>query len=125
MNAAATTTSKRKLAGPIRKTKRNSATAKVLRQKVSPSANITVENDTGKQTKEYRCIICSEAFDDSRALGGHFSKAHKGMSAAYNKKMEVRNARTSHRDALFLAKELLKRHGTAKDIKLVKRFYLT
>ena len=78
-----------------------------------------------RATKEYKCSVCSEVFDDSRALGGHFSKAHKGMSAAYNKKMEVRNARTSHRDALYLAKELLKRHGSANYIKQVKRFYLT
>lgn len=33
------------------------------------------------------------------------------MSASYNKKMEVREARTSFRDALHLAKELVRRHG--------------
>ena len=33
------------------------------------------------------------------------------MSDAYNKKMEVRESRTIYRDALHLAKELVKRHG--------------
>ena len=51
------------------------------------------------------------SFDNPRALGGHFSKQHKGMSDAYNKKMEVRESRTIYRDALHLAKELVQRHG--------------
>ena len=60
---------------------------------------------------KYNCKHCSMSFDNPRALGGHFSKQHKGMSDAYNKKMEVRESRTIYRDALHLAKELVQRHG--------------
>lgn len=38
---------------------------------------------------------------------------HKGMSKAYNKKIEVREARKALRDALHLAKELVVRCGAA------------
>ena len=69
------------------------------------------------------CKHCGASFESFRSLGGHASKWHKGMSAYYNRMIEVREARTSFRDALHLAKELVDRHGAAD--KQVKRSNFT
>ena len=78
----------------------------------SKAASQGTEATRWTQSK-YSCKHCSMSFDNPRALGGHFSKQHKGLSDAYNKKMEVRESRTIYRDALHLAKELVQRHGRA------------
>ena len=48
------------------------------------------------------CRTCGLTFRNGVALGGHVSKAHPGGSPTYNRKIEVREART--RDRLFLEK---------------------
>ena len=91
---------------------------KRTKSKISKSSEAAAHSGLQKvardvHQKELRCQHCSAVFVGPRALGGHISKQHKGMSAAYNKKMQVREARTSFRDALYLAKQLVKRHGAA------------
>jgi glycyl-tRNA synthetase beta subunit len=61
--------------------------------------------------KSFKCLHCERIYESSRALGGHSSKQHKGMSAAYNRKIQVRDKRASHRVALGLAKQLFERHS--------------
>ena len=51
---------------------------------------------------------CGRSFEKASALGGHFSKSHKGESATYTRKIEIRNSRKDKRELLSNAKELLK-----------------
>ena len=76
----------------------------ISKSKAATNATQQVTRKEEVHVKELRCEHCSKVFVGPRALGGHISKQHKGMSASYNKKMQVREARTSFRDALHLAK---------------------
>ena len=49
---------------------------------------------------------CGKAYRDSRALGGHASKVHAGMSQTYKDKIKVRKERTGLRKALKIAQKL-------------------
>jgi len=40
--------------------------------------------------KSFKCPHCELIYKDARALGGHASKKHVGMSKAYNRKIGVR-----------------------------------
>ncbi len=64
----------------------------------------------------FKCPHCKKTYEDGRALGGHASKSHVGMSKAYNHKMEVRKKREGHRAALSLAKMLLNMYSESSDV---------
>ena len=57
--------------------------------------------------QSYGCKLCQRLFKTSRALGGHYSKAHAGQSSNYQQKMEKRKERTNLRSALALAKQVI------------------
>lgn len=62
------------------------------------------ETQSPKSVKRtFACPHCPASYESARALGGHASKQHKGMSDAYNRKMKVRQERESKRQALKLA----------------------
>ena len=91
-----------------------------MAKKTAIKASASTEALQGKQGSndandrdDFVCKHCGVSFLSFRALGGHASKWHKGMSATYNRKIEVREARAPIRDALHLAKELVKRHAAA------------
>lgn len=46
-------------------------------------------------------------FKKFQCIGGHVSRAHPGMSEAYEKKMQFREARTPQRELLQKAQNLL------------------
>jgi len=50
----------------------------------------TADEQMENSTKSYKCPHCELMFEDSRALGGHASKSHAGLSKAYNHKISVR-----------------------------------
>ena len=60
----------------------------------------------------FYCPHCPARFENTQKKGGHISKAHKGMSAAYKAKMEKREARTDDRVSLVLAKSLFQRFSS-------------
>ena len=63
--------------------------AKVAAASSKTTTSATLQDAGVKRWNQakYSCKHCSMTFDNPRALGGHFSKQHKGMSEAYNKKM--------------------------------------
>ena len=74
-----------------------------------------IEKSSLKQRKDsangYKCSHCENTYENARALGGHVSKVHIGMSEKYNRKLEVREKRADHRVALRLAKMLFERYS--------------
>jgi len=49
----------------------------------------TDDEQMENSTKSYKCSHCELMFE-ARALGGHASKSHAGLSKAYNRKISVR-----------------------------------
>ena len=54
-----------------------------------------------------KCSLCGKLLKSKVALGGHTSRAHKGQSINYNKKVAVRARRKADREALAQAKKLV------------------
>jgi hypothetical protein len=50
------------------------------------------------QELAYKCKFCDKQFRFCSALGGHISKAHPGLSEAYNHKKQVRETRELERE---------------------------
>ena len=67
--------------------------------------------------KTFPCPHCPKSYESSRALGGHTSKQHKGMSQAYTRKIEVRAKREAARAALKIAKVVFSKFSSANMIK--------
>lgn len=63
---------------------------------------------TAPEEKLFPCPHCPKTYVNARALGGHASKMHAGMSATYNNKVKVREARVHERNARNIAKHLYK-----------------
>jgi len=57
-----------------------------------------VEQVQQHQQLAYKCKLCPKRFSQCSALGGHISKAHPGMSEAYNHKKKVRDLRELERE---------------------------
>ncbi len=74
---------------------------------------VTAETEAESPIRMFKCphFPCTKEYTSSRALGGHTSKQHQGMSETYLRKMEVRQKRIGHRMALQMAKELCARYG--------------
>jgi len=64
-----------------------------------PDGPTTINSNLGGPLSlAYRCKLCFKRFQHSSALGGHISKAHPGMSDAYNHKKRVRETRELERE---------------------------
>ena len=50
------------------------------------------------EAKPFTCKFCDRRFKFCSALGGHVSKAHPGLSEAYEHKKRVRDTRQLERD---------------------------
>ncbi len=74
---------------------------------------VTSSTEVEYPTRIFKCphYPCTKEYTSSRALGGHTSKQHQGMSETYLRKMQVRQQRIGHRMALQMAKELCMRYG--------------
>ena len=85
--------------------------------KVVPVASTSSKTNSEKLVqKAIACPHCGQVFLGGVNLGGHISKAHKGMSATYNKKMQTRELNTQRREQRALAKGLiLRRIGRSCD----------
>jgi hypothetical protein len=73
------------------------------------------------QELAYSCKFkgCYQKFNSCFALGGHFSKAHPGMSTNYNRKKIVRERREHERT---LHKESMKIYEKKeKDVKILEQ----
>ena len=55
----------------------------------------------------FQCKLCPERFSRFEAIGGHMSKAHKGMSSVYQKKLQRRAEREPERKILEKTKEFV------------------
>ena len=76
----------------------------------SPSADAVEEEQKNEETKSSRtfpCYICGKIMTQASALGGHVSRAHKGMSDAYNRNMAIRKQREKPRLVNTYSKKLL------------------
>ena len=71
----------------------------------------TSKTEAESPIRMFDCPHCPKKYTSSRALGGHTSKQHQGMSETYLRKMQVRQQRIGHRMALQMAKELCTRYG--------------
>ena len=73
-------------------------------------------NDAGSQgdadldeEKPFKCKFCDRRFKACSALGGHVSKAHPGLSVAYEHKKRVRDTRHLERDLHQQAVQMYKK----------------
>ena len=62
-------------------------------------ATTSVRTSATTQVKLYQCPFCPKNFDNHRALGGHKSKTHPGMSETYRNKMIKRKLREGNRES--------------------------
>ena len=53
-----------------------------------------------------KCKFCDREFNSVRAMGGHISKQHKGMSQSYIERQKIRDAREPARKIQQAAKEI-------------------
>ena len=67
----------------------------------------------------FKCPHCPRTFINHRALGGHASKKHPGMSDTFNNKLKMHDTQTQDRNARNIAKYLFWNFsaGTADDKK--------
>ena len=65
----------------------------------------------------YVCSFCGTRFSTHQGLGGHISKKHKQMSAAFREKQTRREQRTTERLVTKIAKEVIlkQRNGEPVD----------
>ena len=68
------------------------------KQAAPSSDKIFMLEQNPQQQLAYKCKLCPKRFSQCSALGGHSSKAHPGMSEAYNHKKKVRDLRELERD---------------------------
>ena len=96
---------KQKTRDPIRQVPVTSATLRLTKAVSVPELQII--------DRSFACAHCKKAFGSARALGGHVSKQHAGMSEVYNQKMKIKNQRVHQRAALKLAKQFFTRFSAS------------
>ena len=67
---------------------------------------------------QFKCKFCDRMFKFCSALGGHVSKAHPGLSEAYEHKKRVRDTRQLERDLQQEAVQLYKKQAIVNDCDL-------
>ena len=71
----------------------------LLESPVSKPKSVSVKSGVVK------CQMCGKEFQNTKQLGGHMSRAHKGQSQSYKVRMEVRDKRTLLRELHQKAKD--------------------